>query len=70
MATAHEEYLAAYVAWKAKTDAYRRTLDLIISGGPSAYDPHAMKRETDELDRLHKDFMAKAKPFMYPKDPV
>lgn len=63
MASAYEEYLAAYEAWKAKTEAYKRTLDLVIKGPPDAYDRHAMKRETDELARLYADFMEKAGPF-------
>ena len=67
MATTHAEYLAAYEAWTKKTEAYKRTLDLVAKGAPDAYYRHAMKRETDELARLHADFMEKAKDFTYPK---
>lgn len=57
------EYLAAYQAWR---DAHAEYMDALhaVARGEETIDKPRMQTALAEIDRLHKDFMEKAKPFI------
>lgn len=60
----HEQFRAAYKAWKDASEAHNAKMELAIKGEVQLNLAETLD-ECEELARLHSDWMAKSKPFVH-----
>jgi hypothetical protein len=60
--TDREQFEASYVAWRTARDEHDAAMRAAMDGAPTDWD--AMHKKIEELDRLHKEWMEKSKPFV------
>jgi len=60
---AREAFQQAHRAWRKATAEYEAKVARAVDGRQVAWQ-EALLREAEELARLHRDFMEKAKPFV------
>lgn len=64
-AMTREQFEDAYVLWAAASAGHKMMMDLVMNG--KALDADAMHQAFAELERLHEDWMEKAKKFVHLK---